>query len=244
MLPFYPFTGSGNLRILRDNDFNSVDVAKSYFGELRNILTDELLNTPPSQMLFVFVLSPDRLFRSINYDKDKDTWDFCPEDFMLFGQWLQSCFPTDHKRIVFVDVSNGKTSEECRSWQIQLGQAWADNKGGRPRKRKQYKKDYYHVAVSLAAVEKMNATQIRNFLRENHGVDITDRAVRKWLQAGNVAAKRGRPTGIKNGTFHHVDSFTIPSSPHISSVWREVEGMNGLVETLCTSTTTTHINNT
>ena len=101
VLPFYSFTGSGNLRILRDNDFNSVDVVKSYFGELRTILIGELLNTPPGQMLFVFVTTPDRLFRSTQYDKHKDTWNYCPEDFMLFGQWLQFCFPTDHERIVW-----------------------------------------------------------------------------------------------------------------------------------------------
>ena len=231
------FTGSGNLRILRDNDFNSVDVEKSYFGWLRNTIEGELQCTSPEQMLYIFTLCPDRLFRSIRFDRHKDHWDLHPEDFVLFAKWLRSCYPNDYERIVFVDCSNGMTPEQCRVWQTELGQA--GKKGGRPRRQRQYKKDYYDKAVRLATDRQWNATQVLGYLKKHYAIVISDRAVRKWLREGNASAKIGRPSYTKNGTFIRPDSSAIPSSRCIYRDSNDVSEPSGLNETLCNSSTST-----
>jgi hypothetical protein len=236
-IEFYCYTGSGNLLILQDNDFDSNEVNESFFGWLRTIIISELLNTPHGQRLFILVLTPDRLFRSVHYNRNRETWKCCPEDFNLFARWLRSCFPIDHERIVFVDASNGMSPEQCRSWQIQLGQEWSGNKGGRPAKRKQYKKTHLNEAIRLATDEKMNAVQIRNVLHEHHSVTITDRAVRQWLQAGNVATKAGRPSKIKHGRFVNIAPPTTPVTPCVSRGLCDTDTMSVLSETLCINTT-------
>ena len=196
--PFF-HSGGGSLKQLNYGFFDSSNPIstlppKLYFYNFHRRIQEELNSLPPGKKLMILVFSLDRLFRPerFKYD-DPTTYEPQQSDFDLFEKFLNTCFGERTADLVFVTLHDGRW-QSIKRVQAEAGQA--KGVGGRPSKQQSKKHiapDIKTLVVEKAVTEHWNATQLVNYLRNEHGSPLSKRQARRWLADAGASQPPYRP---------------------------------------------------